>query len=91
LDFGRRANRKNVRKLIVYYQSEIRSRNQLAHAGRKASAASPWNGGRKPEPTQGGWDTVAQVLLRIIIPKSTSCIKPGITKVISDFKSATKK
>jgi 2,4-dienoyl-CoA reductase-like NADH-dependent reductase (Old Yellow Enzyme family) len=29
---------------------------QLAHAGRKASAASPWNGGKVD---QGGWDSVA--------------------------------
>jgi 2,4-dienoyl-CoA reductase-like NADH-dependent reductase (Old Yellow Enzyme family) len=32
---------------------------QLAHAGRKASAASPWNGGRKVAIEQGGWNTVA--------------------------------
>ncbi|WP_028080136.1 NADH:flavin oxidoreductase/NADH oxidase [Solimonas soli] len=28
---------------------------QLAHAGRKASCATPWNGGRALAPEQGGW------------------------------------
>ena len=28
---------------------------QLAHAGRKASTAAPWKGGKSLEPAQGGW------------------------------------
>ena len=28
---------------------------QLAHAGRKASTATPWNGGAPLDPNQGGW------------------------------------
>jgi 2,4-dienoyl-CoA reductase-like NADH-dependent reductase (Old Yellow Enzyme family) len=31
---------------------------QLAHAGRKASTAPPWEGGRHVEPDAGGWDPV---------------------------------
>jgi 2,4-dienoyl-CoA reductase-like NADH-dependent reductase (Old Yellow Enzyme family) len=31
---------------------------QLAHAGRKASTAVPWNGGKALSPDQGGWSTV---------------------------------
>ncbi len=31
---------------------------QLAHAGRKASAAEPWDGGTPLETTQGGWETI---------------------------------
>jgi 2,4-dienoyl-CoA reductase-like NADH-dependent reductase (Old Yellow Enzyme family) len=31
---------------------------QLAHAGRKASSATPWNGGQLLSTTQGGWPTV---------------------------------
>jgi 2,4-dienoyl-CoA reductase-like NADH-dependent reductase (Old Yellow Enzyme family) len=31
---------------------------QLAHAGRKASSATPWNGGRLLSPQEGGWPTV---------------------------------
>lgn len=32
---------------------------QLAHAGRKASSAPPWNGGGYVEPHDGGWQPVA--------------------------------
>ncbi len=32
---------------------------QLAHAGRKASCAQPWRGGRPVAPTDGGWTPVA--------------------------------
>jgi NADPH2 dehydrogenase len=32
---------------------------QLAHAGRKASSAVPWQGGQLLSPEQGGWTTVA--------------------------------
>ena len=31
---------------------------QLAHAGRKASTAAPWDGGGYVEPVDGGWQTV---------------------------------
>jgi hypothetical protein len=41
----------------------------MAHAGRKASAASPWNGGRKVAADQGGWDSVALVGLPIMNQK----------------------
>lgn len=32
---------------------------QLAHAGRKASCARPWEGGGQLKPNEGGWTTVA--------------------------------
>lgn len=32
---------------------------QIAHAGRKASAALPWNGGAHLAPEQGGWEAIA--------------------------------
>jgi 2,4-dienoyl-CoA reductase-like NADH-dependent reductase (Old Yellow Enzyme family) len=32
---------------------------QIAHAGRKASAALPWNGGASLTDAQGGWETIA--------------------------------
>jgi 2,4-dienoyl-CoA reductase-like NADH-dependent reductase (Old Yellow Enzyme family) len=32
---------------------------QLAHAGRKASSATPWTGGQLLSKEQGGWDMVA--------------------------------
>jgi 2,4-dienoyl-CoA reductase-like NADH-dependent reductase (Old Yellow Enzyme family) len=32
---------------------------QLAHAGRKASSATPWDGGQLLEKERGGWETIA--------------------------------
>ncbi|MFV8345543.1 NADH:flavin oxidoreductase/NADH oxidase [Flavobacterium sp. ZB4P13] len=66
---------------------------QLAHAGRKASAASPWNGGRKLDETKGGWDTVAPSAVGYHDNEKTPIAldKTGIQKVISDFRSATKR
>ena len=37
---------------------------QLAHAGRKASCALPWQGGRQVSLTEGGWTTLAPSPLR---------------------------
>jgi 2,4-dienoyl-CoA reductase-like NADH-dependent reductase (Old Yellow Enzyme family) len=39
--------------------SPIRLAIQLAHAGRKASSAVPWEGGANVAPGDGGWQTVA--------------------------------
>ena len=66
---------------------------QLAHAGRKASSASPWNGGRKVAVENGGWATVAPSAIGFheneMAPFALD--KTGIQKVISDFKAATKR
>ena len=66
---------------------------QLAHAGRKASAASPWNGGRKVTSENGGWKTVAPSALAYHENETAPIAldKTGIQKVIADFKSATKR
>lgn len=66
---------------------------QLAHAGRKASCSSPWNGHKKLDTTQGGWETVAPSAIRFqetdTLPVALD--KAGIDKVVSDFKAATKR
>jgi 2,4-dienoyl-CoA reductase-like NADH-dependent reductase (Old Yellow Enzyme family) len=63
---------------------------QLAHAGRKSSRTSPWNGDRVLSIEEGGWDTVAPSAIPfsddMAIPVELS--KEGIGKVVSDFKSA---
>lgn len=66
---------------------------QLAHAGRKASCAVPWNGGKQLKQSEGGWQTVAPSA----IPFATDDEAPveldteGIRKVISDFREATER
>jgi 2,4-dienoyl-CoA reductase-like NADH-dependent reductase (Old Yellow Enzyme family) len=37
---------------------------QLGHAGRKGSAARPWEGGKALAPEQGGWEPIAPSALR---------------------------
>jgi 2,4-dienoyl-CoA reductase-like NADH-dependent reductase (Old Yellow Enzyme family) len=66
---------------------------QLAHAGRKASVSEPWNGNKKLDETNGGWDTVAPSAVGYYSNEKPpiSLDKAGIQKVISDFKSATKR
>ena len=36
---------------------------QLAHAGRKAGCALPWNGGKQLKISEGGWETVSSSAL----------------------------
>jgi 2,4-dienoyl-CoA reductase-like NADH-dependent reductase (Old Yellow Enzyme family) len=66
---------------------------QLAHAGRKASCAVPWENGKQLDEKHGGWQTVGPGNVPLIVgdraPESLD--KDGIRKVISDFKQATKR
>jgi 2,4-dienoyl-CoA reductase-like NADH-dependent reductase (Old Yellow Enzyme family) len=63
---------------------------QLAHAGRKASCAVPWEEGKQIDEKHGGWQTVAPNSIPFIdgdrLPESLN--KEGISKVVSDFKAA---
>jgi 2,4-dienoyl-CoA reductase-like NADH-dependent reductase (Old Yellow Enzyme family) len=66
---------------------------QLAHAGRKASVSAPWNGNKKLDESQGGWETVAPSAIGYHSNEKAPIAldKIGIQKIISDFKSATKR
>ena len=63
---------------------------QLAHAGRKAGCAKPWEGGKQLKKHEGGWLTVAPSALRFNpdddLPFGLD--EEGIAKVIADFRSA---
>jgi len=63
---------------------------QLAHAGRKASCAVPWEGGKQLGENHGGWQTVAPCDIPFLSGDRTpvSLNKEGIQKVVSDFKAA---
>ena len=66
---------------------------QLAHAGRKASSALPWEGGRQLDASHGGWQTVAPGNLPFTdgdAPPS-ALTKEGIGKVISGFRAAAER
>jgi 2,4-dienoyl-CoA reductase-like NADH-dependent reductase (Old Yellow Enzyme family) len=66
---------------------------QLAHAGRKASHAEPWNGNKLVALSHGGWKTLAPSSIPFSsetdIPESLT--KQGISKVVEDFKMAAKR
>jgi len=63
---------------------------QLAHAGRKASFAIPWNGGKQINLKDGGWTMVAPSAIAFNpddeAPQALDT--EGIKKVIEDFKAA---
>jgi 2,4-dienoyl-CoA reductase-like NADH-dependent reductase (Old Yellow Enzyme family) len=63
---------------------------QIAHAGRKASTAPPWRGGKRVDPADGGWQTVAPSAIAFSddypMPRA---MDPGdINKLIADFVAA---
>ncbi|MFL5507777.1 MAG: oxidoreductase, partial [Gemmatimonadales bacterium] len=66
---------------------------QLAHAGRKASSARPWEGGRQIRPEDGGWIPVAPSPLPLRESEVTphELDRAGIRVVIDAFVAATKR
>ena len=66
---------------------------QLAHAGRKASTAETWNGGKEVKIEDGGWETVAPTAEKFTDDYSLPrvMIKDDIEKAANDFVAATKR
>lgn len=67
---------------------------QLAHAGRKASAAEPWNGGAHLANTARGWDTIAPSAVAYggdltKLPREMN--RADIARVQGDFVAAAKR
>ncbi|MDQ4123759.1 MAG: NADPH dehydrogenase NamA [Acidobacteriota bacterium] len=66
---------------------------QIAHAGRKASTAAPWDGGKKVDEENGGWQTVAPSAIPFDedFPQPREMTKADIEKAINDFVAAAKR
>ncbi|MBA4032006.1 MAG: NADH:flavin oxidoreductase [Planctomyces sp.] len=67
---------------------------QIAHAGRKASAALPWNGGHHLEANEGGWETIAPTSepFGAELPKAPRAMTTGdIQRVKSNFVDTAKR
>lgn len=66
---------------------------QIAHAGRKASTAAPWLGGKRVGPENGGWEVVAPSAIAFSddYPMPREMNAADIAKVIGDFVSAAKR
>jgi 2,4-dienoyl-CoA reductase-like NADH-dependent reductase (Old Yellow Enzyme family) len=66
---------------------------QLAHAGRKASMAVPWEKVRLIAPEEGGWQPVAPSAIRFDEPYGlpAELDRRGMDNIVSDFVAATRR
>jgi 2,4-dienoyl-CoA reductase-like NADH-dependent reductase (Old Yellow Enzyme family) len=66
---------------------------QLAHAGRKASTARPWEGGGLLAPADGGWEPVGPAAepFAANYPTPRALDKAGIAAIVEAFKVATQR
>ena len=66
---------------------------QLAHAGRKASSAAPWNGGQLIAPSDGGWETFGPSALSQLPgePPPTELDPTQIAAITSAFVAAAQR
>jgi len=67
---------------------------QIAHAGRKASAALPWHGGAHLSEAQGGWETIAPSAIPFgaDLPKVPRAMtEADIARVQNDFVATAKR
>lgn len=66
---------------------------QIAHAGRKASTAEPWKGGKKVDEANGGWQTVAPsaVAFAADYPMPRAMTTDEIEQSIEDFATAARR
>jgi 2,4-dienoyl-CoA reductase-like NADH-dependent reductase (Old Yellow Enzyme family) len=66
---------------------------QLAHAGRKASCAVPWEGGKQLQISEGGWPTIGPSSIPFIsedrLPASMN--EDDIRRVITSFRAAAER
>ncbi len=64
---------------------------QIAHAGRKASMATPWEKTRAIPASEGGWQPVAPSAIPFDEPYATptELDRAGLDKILADFTAAT--
>jgi len=64
---------------------------QLAHAGRKASMAVPWEKARTIPASEGGWQAVAPSSIRFddAYPLPVELDRAGMARIVADFSAAT--
>ncbi|MFT3932298.1 MAG: NADPH dehydrogenase NamA [Chitinophagaceae bacterium] len=94
LGIWKNAHLEKLKQLVSFiHQHGAVAGIQLAHAGRKASCALPWKGGKQLSKDAGGWQTVAPSAIGFYdtdaLPESLS--EEGINKVKQDFVAATKR
>ena len=83
-----------LRKITAFlHQQGALAGIQLAHAGRRASCARPWEGGKQLSAAEGGWATIAPSPIPFNPEENTPQIldNTGIEKVITAFTDAARK
>ncbi len=76
------------------HQQGSRMGIQLAHAGRKASTARPWEGGKKVTAAEGGWEDVlapSAVPFSKDYPQPAALDKTGIRRIVNAFADAAER
>lgn len=75
----------------VHRHSPAKIAIQLAHAGRRASTALPWEGRNVPPP-QGGWETLAPSAIPFCdtLPAPREMTRFDIARLVADFERAAR-
>ncbi len=75
----------------VHRHSSAKIAIQLAHAGRRASTALPWEGRNIPPP-QGGWETLAPSAISFCdtLPVPREMTHADIARLVADFERAAR-
>jgi 2,4-dienoyl-CoA reductase-like NADH-dependent reductase (Old Yellow Enzyme family) len=84
----------NMKRITQFIQSQDAVAGiQLAHAGRKASCAEPWKGGRQLSFAEGGWQTVAPSAVAFTEGTHTpvALTEERIKQVIEEFRTAAQR
>jgi 2,4-dienoyl-CoA reductase-like NADH-dependent reductase (Old Yellow Enzyme family) len=81
-----------LRRIVKFVRSQGSEIGiQLAHAGRKASVAEPWNGGKLVK--QGAWQPVAPSAIAFDdgYAEPAELTLEGVAKVVEEFKTAARR
>ena len=82
------------KRIVAFMQGQgAKTGIQLAHAGRKASTAAPWLGGKPLDTARGGWTPVGPSAIPFDQghPVPVALDEAGIAKVIADFRAAARR
>jgi len=89
------ANEKGLRRVVELCRAHGQAKLaiQLAHAGRKASTAPPWDSGKSVPPEKGGWQPVAPSAIPMgegeLVPRALALAE--IRALVAKFADATRR
>jgi 2,4-dienoyl-CoA reductase-like NADH-dependent reductase (Old Yellow Enzyme family) len=89
------ANEEALRRVVAHCREHGQAKLaiQLAHAGRKASTAPPWDSSKPLQPAEGGWEPVAPSAISMgdgeLVPRALSTAE--IRALIAKFAAAARR